>query len=93
MQCFLSLYRVYADIDQQVNLINSGTWLFTTDQYHVHENYNDATPQGWLARDQKKWVRSHQMVRTIVKPTNAKIIYDHDKETFFKYKHAPDHYD
>lgn len=77
----------------QVNLASSGTWLFTTDQYHVHENYHDSIPHGWLARDQKKWVRSHQMIRTIAKRTNANLVFGHDKEMFFKYNHAPDYYE
>jgi glyoxylase-like metal-dependent hydrolase (beta-lactamase superfamily II) len=31
----------------QLNLEQSGTWIFTTDQYHVRENYEDSHPQGW----------------------------------------------
>ena len=30
----------------QVNLRNSGTWIFTSDQYHVRENYAGSRPQG-----------------------------------------------
>jgi glyoxylase-like metal-dependent hydrolase (beta-lactamase superfamily II) len=29
----------------QVNLANSGTWICTTDMYHVHENYEDSVSQ------------------------------------------------
>ncbi|KAL9088571.1 MAG: hypothetical protein Q9165_006091 [Trypethelium subeluteriae] len=46
----------------QVNLSESGTWIFTSDMYHVHENYEDNHPQGWLARDHDDWVRSNQMI-------------------------------
>lgn len=51
----------------QVNLRESGTWIFTTDQYHVHENFEADTPQGWLARDHDDWVRSHQMIKGLQK--------------------------
>lgn len=47
----------------QVNLKDSGTWIFTTDQYHVIENWESDHPQGWLARDHDDWVMSHQMIK------------------------------
>ena len=72
---------------------NSGTWIFTTDMYHVEENWKASVPQGWLARDHDDWVRSHQMIRTIQKRTNAKMVLGHCRDTFMKYKSAPDFYD
>jgi glyoxylase-like metal-dependent hydrolase (beta-lactamase superfamily II) len=30
----------------QVNLKESGTWIFTSDQYHIKENYEQSHPQG-----------------------------------------------
>jgi hypothetical protein len=51
----------------QVNLNDSGTWIFTTDQYHVKENFDADMPQGWLARDHDDWVRSHQMIKALKK--------------------------
>lgn len=61
----------------------SGTWIFTSDQYHVRENYEDSHPQGWLARDHDDWVRSHQMIQMLARRTEAKVILGHDKEVFF----------
>jgi glyoxylase-like metal-dependent hydrolase (beta-lactamase superfamily II) len=43
----------------QVNLKDSRSWIFMTDMYHVHENWEPSVPQGWLARDYDDWVRSH----------------------------------
>lgn len=63
----------------QVNLRNSGPWLFTTDQYHIKDNYEADVPQGWLARDHDDWVRSHQMVKMLVKNIGAKIVFGHDE--------------
>jgi glyoxylase-like metal-dependent hydrolase (beta-lactamase superfamily II) len=64
----------------QVNLEESGTWIFTTDQYHIRENYYDSHPQGWLARDHDDWVRSNQMIKMLARRTNAKVVFGHDKE-------------
>lgn len=35
----------------QVNLRESGTWIFTSDQYHVKENYEQDHPQGMFKHD------------------------------------------
>lgn len=51
----------------QVNLKESGTWIFTIDQYHVHENWESGIPQGWLARDHDDWVESDQMIKALQK--------------------------
>jgi hypothetical protein len=64
----------------QLNLRKSGPWLFTTDQYHVHQNYEDDVPQGWLARNHDDWIRTHQTVKSIVKNTGAKLVFGHDEK-------------
>ena len=51
----------------QVNMPESGAWIFTTDQYHVRENWESDVPQGWLARDHEDWVKSHQMIKSLQK--------------------------
>jgi len=76
----------------QINLANSGTWICTTDMYHVHENWEDSVPQGWLARDHNDWVRSHQMIKMLQKRTNAKMVLGHCAETFFSYQICPHAY-
>jgi len=70
----------------QVNMLESGTWIFTTDMYHVRENYEDSQPQGWLARDHDEWVRSHQMIKTLARRTSAKVVLGHDKEIMLSYQ-------
>ncbi|KAK8204747.1 beta-lactamase-like protein [Phyllosticta capitalensis] len=76
----------------QVNLKESGTFIMTTDMYHVYENWEASHPQGWLARDHDDWVRSHQMIKTLQRRTNAKMVFGHCKDTFDKYEHAPHAY-
>lgn len=43
-------------IGMQINLRDSGTFLFISDHCHVIENWRDGIPQGWLARDHPAWV-------------------------------------
>ncbi|KAI9694608.1 MAG: hypothetical protein M1822_000224 [Bathelium mastoideum] len=76
----------------QVNLSDSGTWIFTSDMYHVHENYDDSHPQGWLARDHDDWVRSNQMIHMLAKRTGAKVVFGHCAETLAQYQLAPHAY-
>lgn len=61
----------------QVNMPKSGTWIFTSDQYHVKENFENDVPQGWLARDHDAWVRSHQMIKGLKRRTGAKVVLGH----------------
>jgi glyoxylase-like metal-dependent hydrolase (beta-lactamase superfamily II) len=65
----------------QVNLKESGTWIFTSDQYHVKENFEEDVPQGWLARDHAAWVESHQMIKGLKRRTNGKVVLGHCWET------------
>jgi hypothetical protein len=62
-----------------LNLANSGPWLFTMDQHHVRQNYEDDVRQGCLARDYDDWVRTYQMVKSIVKNTGTKLVFKHDE--------------
>lgn len=74
----------------QVNLRESGTWVFTSDMYHVKENYESSIPQGWLMRDLDAWIRSNQMIKALVKRTQANVVLGHDMDYLAKYKNAPD---
>ncbi|KAF2460029.1 beta-lactamase-like protein [Lineolata rhizophorae] len=76
----------------QVNLPDSGTWIFTTDMYHVHENFDDAVPHGWLARDHDAWVKSNQMIHLLQRRTGGKMVFGHCAKTLSKYKLAPHAY-
>ena len=60
--------------------------------YHVHENYDDNHPQGWLARDHDDWVRSNQMIHMLAKRTNAKVVFAHCADTLANYQTAPHAY-
>lgn len=62
----------------QINLPKDGTFIWTTDQFHIAENYEQAHPQGWLARDHNQWVRSRNMIRRLQRLFNARLVFGHD---------------
>ncbi|KAH8595054.1 metallo-beta-lactamase superfamily protein [Bisporella sp. PMI_857] len=66
----------------QVNLEKDGTFIFTTDQFHITENYEAGEPQGWLARDHNAWFRSYQLIQRLQRVFNARLVFGHDKEVF-----------
>ncbi|BFZ63258.1 hypothetical protein YB2330_004379 [Saitoella coloradoensis] len=66
----------------QLNLPNSGTFLLTSDQFHIKENYEDGHPHGWLARDHNAWFGSLQMCRRLERMHNARMVFGHDKAVF-----------
>ncbi len=63
----------------QVNLAKDGTFIWTTDQFHVAENYELTHPHGWLARDHTAWIRSHTMIKRLQRLYKARLIFGHDK--------------
>lgn len=64
----------------QVNLEKDGTFIFTTDQFHIAENYELAHPHGWLARDHTAWYKSLQMIQRLQRAFKAELVYGHDKD-------------
>lgn len=65
----------------QVNLEKDGTFIWTTDQFHVKENFEMTHPHGWLTRDYNAWVKSTKMLAKLKQQFDAKLIYGHDLET------------
>jgi glyoxylase-like metal-dependent hydrolase (beta-lactamase superfamily II) len=68
----------------QVNLEGDGTFIWTTDQFHIAENYELAHPHGWLARDHNAWIKSLKMIKRLQRTFNATLIFGHDKPTVEK---------
>jgi glyoxylase-like metal-dependent hydrolase (beta-lactamase superfamily II) len=64
----------------QVNLSQDGTFIWTTDQFHVRENYENNHAQGWLLRDHKSWMDSTNFIRRLQRLYSATIIFGHDVE-------------
>ncbi|PLB40426.1 N-acyl homoserine lactonase family protein [Aspergillus candidus] len=68
----------------QVNLKESGTFIWTSDQFHVKENYEEGAPHGGLARDHSAWWRSLQMIRRLQRLYGATLVFGHDREVALK---------
>ncbi|KAH7127797.1 metallo-beta-lactamase superfamily protein [Dactylonectria estremocensis] len=64
----------------QVNLDRDGTFIFTSDHYHVKENHTLRHPQGWLAREHTSWIRTSEMVERLQRLFKATLVYGHDLE-------------
>ena len=77
----------------QINLEKDGTFIWTTDQFHVKENYEIGHPHGGLARDHNAWYRSLSLVRRLQRLFDAKVIFGHDKEVGMGYKLAKEYYE
>ncbi|EWG38347.1 hypothetical protein FVEG_14874 [Fusarium verticillioides 7600] len=77
----------------QVNLKESGTWIFTSDLYIVQENYDNLSTQGWLTRDHAAWSQSNQLVHMLQKATGAKVILGHGRNVLMRHKLAPEYYE
>jgi glyoxylase-like metal-dependent hydrolase (beta-lactamase superfamily II) len=66
-------------IVMQVNLELDGTFIWTGDQFHIAENYEQSHPHGWLARDHNAWIHSTSMIKRMQRLFSARLIFGHDK--------------
>lgn len=77
----------------QVNLWRDGTFIWTSDQFHVKENYEDEAPHGGLARDHNAWWRSLQMVKRLHSLFGATLVFGHDADVAMELKRKRDFYE
>jgi glyoxylase-like metal-dependent hydrolase (beta-lactamase superfamily II) len=70
----------------QLDLANSGTFLLTSDQFHLRENYEQGRPLGWLLRDHAAWWRSYRLARRIAENMDAMLVFGHDREILAEFK-------
>ncbi|KAL4808092.1 Metallo-hydrolase/oxidoreductase [Aspergillus unguis] len=70
----------------QVNLQDSGTFVFISDHCHVIENWRDSIPQGWLARNHPAWFQSTQRLKRLEASAKARVIPGHDESVFTELK-------
>ncbi|KAL1890767.1 hypothetical protein Sste5346_008092 [Sporothrix stenoceras] len=69
----------------QVNLAKDGTFIWTTDQFHISENYELAHPHGGLARDHNAWFNSLTMIKRLQRLFDAKLVFGHDMDVYSSY--------
>ncbi len=64
----------------ELALANSGTFVLTSDQFHLRDNYEQATPLGWLLRDHAAWWQSYRFVQRLADRTSARLVFGHDRD-------------
>jgi glyoxylase-like metal-dependent hydrolase (beta-lactamase superfamily II) len=76
----------------RLDLANAGTFVLTSDQFHLRDNYEGPQPLGWLLRDHAAWWRSYRFVKTLADRTGAKLVFGHDADVLAEFK-QPGGYD
>lgn len=64
----------------RLDLANAGTFILTSDQFHLRDNYEGPNPLGWLLRDHAAWWRSYRWVKTTAERTGATLVFGHDAD-------------
>jgi glyoxylase-like metal-dependent hydrolase (beta-lactamase superfamily II) len=70
----------------RLELANAGTFVLTSDQFHLRENYEGPQPLGWLLRDHAAWWRSYRQVKTLADRTDATLLFGHDADVLAELK-------
>lgn len=73
----------------RLDLANAGTFMLTSDQFHLRDNYEGPQPLGWLLRDHAAWWRSYRWVRTMADRTGATLVFGHDADVLSELKREP----
>ena len=73
----------------RIDLANAGTFILTSDQFPLRDNYEGPQPLGWLMRDHAAWWRSCRLVKTIADRTEARLVFAHDAEVLAELKQEP----
>ncbi|KAJ5468795.1 hypothetical protein N7475_006547 [Penicillium sp. IBT 31633x] len=77
----------------QINLEKDGAFVWTTDQYHVKENFESNQAHGWLLRDYRDWVNSGKLIRRLQRSYNPRLIFGHDYATAQEIINAKPYYE
>lgn len=64
----------------RLDLANAGTFVLTSDQFHLRDNYDGPQPLGWLLRDHAAWWRSCRRVMALAERTQATLLFGHDAD-------------
>ena len=64
----------------RLDLANAGTFILTSDQFHLRDNFEGPNPLGWLLRDHAAWWRSYRWVKTAAERTGATLVFGHDAD-------------
>ena len=70
----------------RLDLANAGTFILTSDQFHLRDNYEGPQQLGWLLRDQAAWWQSYRFVKTMADRTDARLVFGHDADVLAELK-------
>jgi len=73
----------------RLDLANAGTFLMTSDQFHLRDNFEGPQPLGWLLRDHAAWWRSYRTVKTVADRTGATLVFGHDAAVLEELRREP----
>jgi glyoxylase-like metal-dependent hydrolase (beta-lactamase superfamily II) len=73
----------------RLDLANAGTFLLTSDQFHLRDNYEGPQPLGWLLRDHAAWWRSYRLVRMTAERFDARLVFGHDADVLAELRREP----
>ncbi|KAJ5300040.1 hypothetical protein N7476_011597 [Penicillium atrosanguineum] len=73
----------------EFRLPSDETFIYTSDLFHVKENYEDGHPQGNLITDENSWLRSRFYVQHLVQRTSAMVLLGHDTDYFSRFTRSP----
>jgi len=63
----------------QLNLFKRGPGAFTTDQYHVRQNYEDDVPQVWVGNRPQRLNSNPSDDEEPGETTGTKLVFGHDE--------------
>jgi hypothetical protein len=55
----------------RLDLVNAGTFVLTSDQFHLRDNCEGPQPLGWLLRDHTAGWRSCRLVKQLAQRTGG----------------------
>jgi glyoxylase-like metal-dependent hydrolase (beta-lactamase superfamily II) len=70
----------------RIDLAQAGTFILTSDQFHLRENFEGPQPLGWLLRDHAAWWSSYHFVKTLADRTGARLVFGHDADVLSEHK-------
>lgn len=93
----IRLVHLPGHTDGQMGVIltlSDGNYIFTSDAVNTAESYGPpAVAPAKAPWDSRAWRASVEKVRRLVAEYNAKIIFGHDQNQYFKLKKAPEYYE
>ncbi len=73
----------------QVDLADSGTWIFTSDSLYLKESYGPPPIAAGIVYDTVAWFKSVEKIREIEQRTNATVVFGHSADQIRELQTGP----